>query len=257
MSSPYDEPELLATPLLASVELHAELPSTNDRAKQLAAGSALLPCLIVAEQQTAGRGRGSNQWWSSGGSLTFSLLLAPSQHGLTAQHYGGLSLATAAALCDTVASTTGAQALVKWPNDVLIGPKKIAGVLLESPAPDRMVIGVGLNVNNHLADAPAEVRGRATSLLEASGEKLDPQAVLVGFLDHLEQRIKQLADSAASLQDDWRRLSALSGKAVTIESAQATHSGRCAGIGPQGELLLETDDGLLSIVSGTVIEYEQ
>ena len=197
MSDSFDEAALRRAPLARTVEVHAELGSTNDRARELIAGDAALPALVVAERQTAGRGRGANRWWSTDGALTFSIAIDAAQLRLSPEQNGLLSLATAVAIVDAIRETTGFTAGIKWPNDVYLNDKKLAGLLIESPRPGRLVIGVGINVANRFDEAPAEVRHRATSLVEYAPAKR--QAVLVAFLGAIDLRLTQIVACDASL----------------------------------------------------------
>ena len=124
--------QLRAHGWLRHVEVYPLIGSTNDRALVIAERSEReLPALVVAERQTAGRGREGRTWWSGEGALTFSLALAPTSMGLAPRYWPAMSLTTALAVCDVIAeSAFGKQASVKWPNDVLLEGRKVAGVLL-------------------------------------------------------------------------------------------------------------------------------
>lgn len=248
-------------PFVARVETHAELGSTSDRAKHAADEPGDLPLLVIAEKQTAGRGRGANRWWAGAGALTFSVLLRPGAHGLSAADHGASSLATALALCDglrdgasggAIGSSALADASIKWPNDVLVGGRKIAGVLLEAPRPDRLVVGVGLNLNVRFDAAPAEIRGRATSALVETGRTTDPHAALHAFLAAFAARLRQLAERDAALADDWNARSALTGTRTTLVAGGRRVTGECVGIAPDGALRLKSDGVMTEHRTGTI-----
>jgi BirA family biotin operon repressor/biotin-[acetyl-CoA-carboxylase] ligase len=194
----------------------------------------------VTEAQTAGRGRGQNRWWTGGGSLAFSLLFDPADWVLSNQPLPERSLAVGAAIVDTVRPIVrGRNVGLHWPNDVFVDGKKLAGILLDVLAGGRHVLGIGLNVNNSLADAPDDVRARATSLCELTGATHDRTELLVQLLRNIELAVR---DSAADPQAYGRRFQELClqvGKELTIEVGGRRTTGRCAGIAPDGALLLE------------------
>jgi BirA family biotin operon repressor/biotin-[acetyl-CoA-carboxylase] ligase len=199
----HDAATLLAKTFLRHVELHDELPSTNDRAAILARElpAEKLPTLVLARRQTAGRGRGTNTWWSADGALTFSILLETSAWRLTQRDWPQLSLAIAAAVRDAIAPylqsaihNPKSAIVLKAPNDLLLEGRKLCGILLESPAvvapaKDRLIIGIGLNVNNTFAAAPPEVAARAISLRDATQSNHKLADVLVDVLKKIEARL--------------------------------------------------------------------
>ena len=257
----FDLQRISASNLVARLDYHESLGSTSDRALQLAAaGEPRLPLLVLAERQTGGRGRGSNRWWSAAGGLTFSLVLEVTPETLTPDRWPQLSLAAGLAVCQTLEEALPqAECRVKWPNDVFLNGKKVCGILCESVPGwrDRLVLGIGLNINNSLADAPAEVQQSAISLVDVSGGARDLTALLLGLLDRLDERWRQLAlgrfaESAAA----FRQRCYLTGKTLTIVSGGRTLVGRCQGIDDSGELLLQTESGLQHIVAGTIVVCE-
>jgi BirA family biotin operon repressor/biotin-[acetyl-CoA-carboxylase] ligase len=195
-----DADQLRAATFVRHVELHDTLGSTNDRAAEMARDPTIeLPVLIVACRQVAGRGRGSNRWWSAEGGLTFSVLLDSAAIGVGTENWPQLSLATAAAMCDAIAADAPPTSLsIKSPNDVLIDGRKICGILIESPAGtaharNRLIIGVGINVNNSCRTAPPEIREQATTLCDVTGTQHDLQEMLVRALRAMQERFRQLA----------------------------------------------------------------
>lgn len=256
---PLDISQLYETGCVARIEHHAELGSTSDRALELAALEDLqLPLLVLAERQTAGRGRGANRWWAAEGALTFSLVIEPPPAQLPPARWPQLSLAAGLAICQAL-ETFSPQALfqVKWPNDVYAEGKKISGILIESPAQSRgrLVIGIGVNVNNSLARAPAEIREVATALCDLDPQPRDLTSVLAAILVELEAHLKRAADMGA-IGSRWQERCLLTGCAVRVQSGAATISGRCLGIDEQGGLVLQTESGRRSLVSGTVLGWE-
>jgi BirA family biotin operon repressor/biotin-[acetyl-CoA-carboxylase] ligase len=230
--------EVRAGTFVRYVEIHAMLDSTNNRALDLARDPAIeCPALIVARDQTAGRGRGANKWWSADGALTFSLLVEPAAHGITAANWPQLSLATAVAVCDSLEPICDAQSkpdaprpAIKWPNDVLVDGRKIAGILVESPggpspAKDRLVLGIGINVNNSCRRAAPFISGESLLPIAAA----DPQ-----------------------LPASWQRLSYLTGRAMAVVNNGGHASGRCLGIASDGAIVVDTPEGRQHFYSGSV-----
>ncbi len=188
------------------VEIHDKLGSTNDRAAELARDAQIeLPALVAARIQTAGKGRGRNTWWAADGALTFSLLLDPATSGVVPANWPQLSLATSVAVCDALTSCISGQAeanatqsgpdptrqlQIKWPNDVLLSDRKICGILIESPAgaapaKNRLIVGIGINVNNSWHEAPHDAGLNGTALSDLTGKKHDLHAVMVRVLNAL------------------------------------------------------------------------
>jgi BirA family biotin operon repressor/biotin-[acetyl-CoA-carboxylase] ligase len=195
----FNAASLLAQTFLRHVEVHDELGSTNDRAKELARElpSDKLPALVLARRQTTGRGRGQNVWWSADGALTFSVILDTNSWGLSQREWPQISLLMAAAARDAITSLIPQLTItIKSPNDVLIEGRKVCGILLESPggsapAKDRLIVGIGLNVNNSCSDAPPDVQSRAVAIREVSGERLDLQTVLIGVLQEMDSQLRK------------------------------------------------------------------
>jgi BirA family biotin operon repressor/biotin-[acetyl-CoA-carboxylase] ligase len=240
-------------PFIRHVEIHNALPSTNDRATQLAMFAALeTPALVVARRQLEGRGRGMHAWWSTDGALTFSLILAPASWGIPPDQWPRLSLTTAVAVCDAMEATCDtpgsplpAPCSIKWPNDVLIDGKKIAGILLESPggpapAKDRLVIGVGINVNNSWQGAPREAGSNGTALCDVTDNQHDLQTILIGFLQALELRLHQLGRNDPELPRAWQQRSWLADQHVEVDNGGRKIEGLCVGIADDGALLIQT-----------------
>ena len=148
---------LLANTFLAHAEYHPVLDSTQTRARALAEevaeGKVLSPALIVADRQTAGRGRAENRWWTGEGSLAFSLLVDPEQFGFPRRAVPRLSLAAGVAIIDALAPRLADRPPgLHWPNDVYVGSGKLAGILVEVLPGGWHIVGVGLNSNNTAAE---------------------------------------------------------------------------------------------------------
>lgn len=224
------------------VERHESLRSTNDRAAELAGVPELpLPAAVLTAEQTAGRGRGGNVWRSGPGALTFSLVVVPS---LPRERWPLLSLAAGLAVRDAVATVAvGHDVRVKWPNDVHLDGRKVGGILIEVPSPRRAVVGVGINADNTLADAPQEIRTRAVSIREAMGRRCDVGDLLVGTLVRLEAEFAELATWRAVPAARWARHCLLTGRAVRLRTPAGDAAGLCRGVTADGGLILDGPAG--------------
>lgn len=235
------------------VEFHRELASTNDLALELHACEEL-PLLVIAEHQTAGRGRGENRWWSGDGALMFSLLV-DSGSTLPIERWPQVSLTVGLAVCESVSElVAGKQIGLKWPNDVYLEGRKACGILIEVPpqSQGRMVLGVGLNVNNSFAQAPSQLQAIATSLRDVAARRFDLTDVLVRVLQQVEHELDLLAGGTVDFSTRWRPLCILQGCEVELSTGPQSVSGICRGIDPQGAILIETVSGEQRFFGGTL-----
>ena len=251
-----DTDRLLAANWIAHAEHHATLDSTQTRARELVqstGGSPQTPALVVADRQTAGRGRGSNQWWTGDDSLAFSLLIDPAQFGFPRRAVPRLSLAVGVALVDALAPRLADHPLgLHWPNDIYVGPKKLAGILVEVLPSGLHIIGIGLNSNNSAASAPSELRQSVATLLDLTGMLHDHTELLLAILENIEAALHQLNEPIETLGQRFDLLCRQHGQTLTIYQGDRATTGRCAGIAPDGALLLETAAGRQSFYSGTL-----
>ncbi len=225
--------------------------STNEFLKRLARRGAAEGTVIVADEQSAGRGRLGRRWHSvPAKGLWFSFLLRPQ---LQTEKIGLISLAIAAVIADTLAQACNLECAVKWPNDVLISGKKVCGILCEtqiSPTGiEGIIAGVGVNVNHRYDDFPSEWRGQAASLLLASGNMWDRQTLFVKLMKALDQNLfEDLPDKLPALVEKWCNRCPALGQNVAVTPAphhpnQETTTGVFAGIGEGGELILRMPAG--------------
>ncbi|GAA5484322.1 biotin--[acetyl-CoA-carboxylase] ligase [Haloferula sargassicola] len=215
------------------IEVVDEIDSTNEEWKRRQPGHGRV---LVALKQSAGRGRRGNVWLSEPGvGLTFSVALRPSEpKGM----WPRLALATGLAVAEALGKL-GIEAEVKWPNDVLLGGKKVCGVLVEAVG-EVAVIGIGLNVN--AVDLPEGLE--ATSLRIVAGREFEVTEVLGLILDRLKSRTGQIGADFPELVARLRERCFLSGKRVRLKSPSGPTEGVVQGIGDGGELLLQTAEGL-------------
>jgi BirA family biotin operon repressor/biotin-[acetyl-CoA-carboxylase] ligase len=276
---PLDRQQICRHSFIRHVELHQSLPSTNDRALELAGVADLeTPALVVARRQTAGRGRGGNRWWSADGALTFSLILDTAKLNITARDWPRLSLTTAVAVCDALSDcglriadcglgdprdnpksevrNPKSPLAIKWPNDVLLDGRKVCGILIESPggtapAKDRLIVGVGINVNNSWRDAPPDAGAAGTALCDVTGKESDRQSLLLLFLGAFERRLEQLASGDSTLPATWQALSYLTKREVEFDCSDRRLQGHCLGIADDAALLIRCGNRTERFYSGS------
>jgi BirA family transcriptional regulator, biotin operon repressor / biotin---[acetyl-CoA-carboxylase] ligase len=221
---------------------HRATDSTNERAKELALAGAPHGTLVTADEQSAGRGRQGRSWVAPPGSaLLMSLLLRDLGH---AQAH--LPLAAALAVCDACERSASVRCAIKWPNDVWIDGRKLAGILIEGrPQDGWAVLGIGLNVSTGRDEFPEELRGRATSLAAEAGGAPSREEVRVNLLAALEQR---LAEPPERIVAEWGERDALRGSQVRWQQGE----GIARGIDHSGALIVETSSGRVTLDAGEV-----
>ena len=197
--------------------------STNRRARQLAAEGAPHGTLVIADEQTAGRGRRGRGWISPAGEGVFmSLILRPQSHP---SEVARLSMQTALAVALSIAQTTGLDARIKWPNDIVCGGRKVCGMLLEMNADEQAVHDVvaGIGINVHQTQFAPEIEKTASSLDLLSGQRVCRAALVRAFLEAFE-RAEALAAQGA-LMDAYRARSATLGQRVQVIAPAGSFTG--------------------------------
>jgi BirA family biotin operon repressor/biotin-[acetyl-CoA-carboxylase] ligase len=254
--------ESSAWPFVKTAVSHDVVDSTSDQAAALVRdGSCALPLLVRARRQTRGRGRGSHEWWSDEGSLTFTLAIDPTRHGLTVENEPKLALATAVAVIDALVDLDlyPRSLGIRWPNDLEADGRKLGGILperIETRLGHRILVGIGLNVRTNLAEAPAEVRAMATSLHDLFGRTLDDamaRTIMRAILVQFELVLERLVLDDPSLPDQWNRLDVLRDKWVRINQGIHVVTGRGRGIDRQGALCLDDGEQEHHICGGSVL----
>ena len=236
------------------VHWYEEIGSTNDRARELADEGALAGEVVVAEAQTAGRGRRGRTWASPPRkNLYFSVVLRPE---LPPSRAPELTLVASVALCDALRQA-GVEAGIKWPNDLLVGDRKIAGILTELAAdPDRVewvVLGAGVNVNARRDDFPPEVRDEATSVLIERGQAAPRALFAAACFTALEGWLDRHAEEGfAPVREAWRARSVTLGREVTVRVDGRELTGTAEDIDATGALLVRTAAGTERFLSGDV-----
>ena len=243
-------------PWLQQVEWHEQLGSTQDRARELVEGGSMpMPFLIGADLQTGGRGRGKHRWWTGQGALAMSLVIDPTEFAAQpeAPLPPQLALAVGVAVCHTVRGLIANETVgLHWPNDVYVGQRKLAGILTEALSPRRVIIGIGLNSNNTLDDAPVELRATAVTLRDLLGSPVDATALLASLLNELHAALRLLYEAPAELGREFAALTLQRGQMLLLRQGDQHHAGRCLGIAADGGLQLETENGLRIFYSGTL-----
>jgi BirA family biotin operon repressor/biotin-[acetyl-CoA-carboxylase] ligase len=252
---------LAGSRLYTAVDVVAHTGSTNADLLAAARAGASTGTVLVAEEQTAGRGRLDRSWQSEpGAALTFSVLLRPAT--VPPASRGWLPLLTGVAVASALRASTGVDVMLKWPNDVLAGPSartsgKLAGILAEQTA-DAIVIGIGLNVSSNQDELPA---AEATSLWLASAADLDRELILVSILRDLESWYLRWASSpqpgnvnSSGLRDAYLRACSTLGRRVRVElPGGGSLAGEAVDVDDVGRLLVRTADGVHRISAGDVV----
>jgi BirA family biotin operon repressor/biotin-[acetyl-CoA-carboxylase] ligase len=244
----------------AQVHYFREIGSTNSHARDLAEAGAAEGTVVIAESQSQGRGRLGRRWESPAFSnLYLSILLRPK---LAPAHAAQITLMAAVALADAVEAYIPGQVAIKWPNDILVGNKKLAGILTEASCDSEclryVILGVGINVNYSRQAMPPEIRRRATSLLEVTGKAIDRETFLRRLLQGIERCYGELENAGfAALAQRWQSYFAWRGRRVRVELLDQVTIGTAQGIDRDGALLLLDDSGVeRRILAGDVIPLE-
>ncbi len=230
-----------------------ETDSTNEELKRRAALGEKSGLVLAAEKQTGGKGRLGRKWESDQGGLYFSFLLRTE---LPPADVTGITLAAGYAVCLAIREYTGLDARIKWPNDIIIGSRKICGILTEMSAQtdstEYIICGIGINANNR--DFPEEIRGKCTSILTETGEMTDRSRLLGCVIEKLDKVLSSFIVSL-SVEDmaSFRELCATLGRKVTFTRAKTVIEATAVDIGSDGELIARDQSGKeYSINSGEV-----
>jgi BirA family biotin operon repressor/biotin-[acetyl-CoA-carboxylase] ligase len=223
------------------------LPSTNTELARLASEGAVEGLAVVADEQTAGRGRLQRAWSSpKGAGLYFSILLRPA---IPQNQWALITLMAALAVGDALREACGLQTDIKWPNDLLSGERKICGILAEAidtPAGRAVIVGIGVNLTQNAF--PAELAHVATSVAEATGRQPEREMILAALLQSLS-RWYAVLDNPQQITAAWSdRSSYATGKLVQVSNGDETWQGSTCGIEPDGALRLRTASGEIKVI---------
>jgi BirA family biotin operon repressor/biotin-[acetyl-CoA-carboxylase] ligase len=229
------------------VHWYAELRSTNDLAATLAERGADEGAVVIADAQTAGRGRHGRVWCSpAGAGLYVSVVLRPGARVLPL-----VTIAAGVALVEGIRAATGLTANLKWPNDVYVTGRKLAGILAETSS-NGCVLGFGINL--HGAAYPEDVAARATSLETELGRDIDRAMLLVECLAAIAARYDDLRrERATAVLDAWRTYARpLLGRAIEWDSPEGVRRGTAVDVDASGALLVRTAEGMAQVIAGEV-----
>lgn len=226
------------------------------RAREIAAADMPLPAVVVADRQLRGRGRGDAAWWQPPGSLTASIVVA----GKAAASGGGLSapapiwsLGCGVAVAEAVrALEPDVRTEVRWPNDVEVGGRKLAGILVEVPVSGRAIFGIGVNTSGAATTAPAALRQRLVTLPDLTGRPLCRVRLLATFLPRLLELLADSGRDPRAVVARYQPLCSLTGRVLTVYQGDSELRGVCRGIAADGGLVLDTDAGRRHVTCGSL-----
>lgn len=230
---------------------YPRLPSTMDVAKRAALQGAAEGTVVVADEQTAGKGRIKRVWFSPSGSISLSVILNPA-----VSYLPYLTMLASLAVVHSIEAVTGLKPQIKWPNDILIGGKKVCGILAESDLRDNTVayaiLGIGINVNLGISDFP-EIPATATSLADALGKPVSRLDVIRCLLVEIDKLYLALPASIGTLYEEWRDRLMTLGRRVQVQSGENRLEGIAESAYRDGSLLLRHPDGSSTrIVAGDI-----
>ncbi|HZL13556.1 MAG TPA: biotin--[acetyl-CoA-carboxylase] ligase [Verrucomicrobiae bacterium] len=242
------------------IRVFEQTTSTNDVMEKLARDGVREGVVVFAESQTRGRGRLGRKWISPARKgLWFSILLRPD---LRPQETTQLTIASAVALRRAIFLETNLQPQIKWPNDILIGGKKVAGILTESSAePDRVkhvILGIGLDVNLDANEFPAELKKIATSLKIESGKIISRADLAATILRELNKDYARICTGKfEAVADEWEECCVTIGKNVTAQIGDRKIRGHAEALDDDGALLVRTEHGRLERITGGDVTLEK
>ncbi len=228
--------------------------STNTRCKEMALAGAPHGTVLIAGHQTAGRGRLGRSFQSPDGQGVYlSVLLRPDCAPTQLMH---LTCAAAVAACDGVEQVCGLRPGIKWTNDLVVGKRKIAGILTElvhGPNGMGAIIGIGINCRQRPEDFPGELRNMAASLSTVTGRDVDPIALAAALVESLEQMSRRLLTDKDAIMARYRADCVTVGQDISLVRADTVRRGHAEGVDDSGALLVRFPDGHLeAVASGEV-----
>jgi BirA family biotin operon repressor/biotin-[acetyl-CoA-carboxylase] ligase len=235
------------------IRVFEQTTSTSDVAEKLARDGVKEGVVVFAESQTKGRGRLGRKWLSPARrGLWFSILLRPVLHPQAATQ---LTVATAVAVARAITRLTGLQPAIKWPNDILLNGKKVAGILTELSAdPDsikHLIVGIGVDVNLATVELPDELKPIATSLRAELGRPVDRAALAAQLLRELDTEYRRVREGQfTAVADEWEARCATLGARVTVNIGSRVIEGLAESLDEDGALLVRTQHGRLERIIG-------
>lgn len=260
---------------LKTIECHTELPSTMDRARALATDSSTqLPALVLASHQRNGRGRRGAGWWQPSGSLAMTFIAKlPTAGNVTGGILPLWSLACGLAVAESLQQLHPAlKPLVRWPNDIEIKGRKVAGLLVEATTTQKLLIGIGINTSGSKDDAPLALRDRLITIPDVLGASISHNDLLEILVSHIEKNISDAMSPSKrqSFLDRYRAYCSLTDTFIKlfdvvcrgtnkkvdgqIARQETTLMGFCKGINEAGYLLIETPHETLAVFAGSLTD---
>ncbi len=242
------------------IRVFEQTTSTNDVIEKLARDGVKEGVVVFAESQTKGRGRLGRKWISPNRKgLWFSILLRPD---MRPQETTQLTVASATALRRAIVSETKLQPEIKWPNDILIGGKKVAGILTELSAEldkvRHVILGIGVDVNLDAAELSADLKKIATSLKIESSEKISRAELATAILRELDFDYGRIcAGKFSAVADEWEEHCTTIGRNVTVQIGDRKIRGRAESLDDDGALLLRTEHGHIERIIGGDVALEK
>ena len=233
------------------IHYHQSVGSTMDETRHLAEDGAPEGIVVIAEEQTKGRGRFDRKWISPVGvNLSFSVLFRPK-----ISHLPFINMAAALSICDAVRDQAKLSPEIKWPNDVRINGKKLSGILVETEVQGgeviHAVVGIGLNINLD-PRGHSEIESIATSFFAETGRRFDRTAVLASVLKHLDEYYSEIK-AAKSLTERWADNMETLGRLIQVRWKDDVIEGVADSVDDQGNLILKKPDGSsITVVAGEV-----
>lgn len=227
-------------------EVHGAIGSTNDRARSMAEAGAQEGAVVIAESQSAGRGRLGRQWFSpEEGGIFLSMILRPA---ISPAKAPVMTLMTAVSLAEALNRLTDADIRIKWPNDIMCGDRKLAGISTEIRSDMDMVayviVGIGINVNTPAGEFTGELRRIATSVMAETGVRINRCALVRILLERFERNYHVLlSEGAGTIIDTWKRFAGILGKRIAVDILGTRHEGRVVDVEDSGVLVLEDEAG--------------
>ncbi len=228
------------------LKFYETVTSTQTIAKEMAVKGAEHGTLIVADEQTKGRGRLVREWYSPKGTgLWYSIIIRPE---IPLQNAGQLTLLTAVAIVKAIEQTAGLKPQIKWPNDILINGRKVCGILTELQAEENrvqsVIIGIGMNVNQDPGDFPETLQNIATSLKIEADKQISRVKLLQNFCYQFEQLLNlYTAEGFSPVKTLWETYTMSIDRQITARTLKGNYTGYAMGIDDSGALLLRRDDG--------------
>lgn len=242
------------------IRVFQETTSTNDVIERLARDGVREGAVVFAESQSKGRGRLGRKWVSPPRKgLWFSILLRPDLHPQSATQ---VTVSAATAVARAISAQTQLRTDIKWPNDILIGGRKVAGILTELSAEldhiKYLVLGIGIDVNLAVSDLPPEVRKVATSLKIETGSAINRALLAASVLRELDTEYRQVcAGEFESVSTEWQQRCTTLGNAVTIRVGDRLIHGRAESLDDDGALLVRTEHGRIERITGGDVTVEK